>query len=360
MLVEARHLPDWFRETVGIASSVSDRLGVVLVANVKGSTRPLDDYEGDSIITEFLSSSELDDLLNAFEKADVYCEAVVDEQGFLEWLREKRPHFGRQIPLVYNLAQNGTGPARLTLVPGLCRLYGLQLLDSDGYSVAMAQHKFHASAILKHFGLPAARSWWFTPSGWWPQAPPRNLRLIAKPTYDSASIGIDKDSVFTMNDGVDQQLSRRLKQYKQPLTVQEFISGFEVEVPVFEGEIARTVMAVGIELERARNLGDEFMVYERVYTDSYGFYDFADENAESAAKVRALAEQAFRILGFSGIARVDFRVRSDGVPFIIETACKPHITRHSSFSFAVSGFGASQSDLMKFLLGSAAKRYGLI
>ena len=48
----------------------SDRVGVVLVANVKGRTKPIDDYDGDSIITEFLSSSELDDLLAAFEQAE--------------------------------------------------------------------------------------------------------------------------------------------------------------------------------------------------------------------------------------------------------------------------------------------------
>ena len=316
MLDDVECLPDWFRATAHAADLVSDRVGVVLVANVKGRTKPIDDYDGDSIITEFLSSSELDDLLAAFEQADVYCEAVLDEEGFLEWLREKRPHFPRQIPLVYNLAQNGIGAARLALVPGLCRLHGLRLLDSDGYSVTMSHHKFHTSAILKHFGLPAARSWWFTAEGWWPEPPPTGLRLIAKPTHDSASIGIDKDSVFTMNDGVEIDLKRRLNLYKQSLTVQEFISGFEVEVPVLEATIPRTLMAVGVQLENRRHLGEEFMVYERVYTDSYEFYDFAEENAECAAKTKALAEQAFRILGFSGMARVDFRVRLDGVPYI--------------------------------------------
>ncbi len=118
-------------------------------------------------------------------------------------------------------------------------------------------------------------------------------------------------------------------------------------------------MAVGVQLENRRHLGEEFMVYERVYTDSYEFYDFAEENAECAAKTKALAEQAFRILGFSGMARVDFRVRLDGVPYIIETACKPHITRHSSFSFAMHSFGSDQSQLIRFLVGAAAVRHGL-
>jgi len=85
--------PHWFREAVSLADSLSEELGVVLVANVKERTQPLNDYEGDSIITEFLSASELDGLLAAFEEAGLYCEAVLDEQGFLQWLTEKRPQF---------------------------------------------------------------------------------------------------------------------------------------------------------------------------------------------------------------------------------------------------------------------------
>ena len=242
---------------------------------------------------------------------------------------------------------------------GLCRVYGLPLLDSDGYSVAVSQHKFHASAILSHFGLPAAPSWWLTKQGWWPDKPPDGLRLIAKPTYESASIGISDDSVFTMDDTVEERLAQQLNAYRQPLTVQEFIPGFEVEVPVFDIETPRTLIAVGIELEGSRSLGHRLLTYRQVFADQYSFYNFGEENAASADEMMEIAKRAFKSLGFSGIARVDFRVRPDGTPLIIETASKPHLTAHSSFAYAVRMAGASQSDLMKFLVGSAVRRHGI-
>jgi D-alanine-D-alanine ligase len=348
--------PVWFRQAVRLADLMSDELGVVLIANVKDQTQPLNDYETDSIVSEFLSEAELDGLVAAFEEAGLYCETVLDEEGFLQWLIERRSQFPRRVPIVYNLAQNGTGPARLSLVAGLCRIYGLLLLDSDGHAVAVSQHKFHASMILSRLGFPVISSWWFTRLGWLPEPPPQGLTLIAKPTYESASIGIDEDCVLTMDDTTFDRLTKRLETYRQPLTVQEFIPGFEVEVPVFEAESPEALIAVGIELQRNRNLGHTLLTYRQVFTDQYDFYDFAEVNAASAGRMLDIAKRAFRSLGFSGIARVDFRVRDDGTPLIMETAAKPHITRHSSVAYAVRALGKSQSDLMRFLVGSAARR----
>jgi D-alanine-D-alanine ligase len=349
--------PSWFSETVRRAEKMRDQVGVVLVANVEGRTKPLDDYETDSIVTEFLSNAELDEFVDSFETAGIYCKVVLDEEGFLRWLDKDRSRFGRAIPLVYNLAQNGTGPARLSLVPGLCRLHRLQLLDSDGYAVAIAQHKYHCISLLRQFGLPVAQSWWFTDRGWWPASPPDGLKMIAKPSYDSASIGIHAENIFTMRDGAQGQLEIWMSRYRQPLTVQEFIPGFEVEVPVFEAKEPETILSVGLALNRGRNLGDRILVYDDVWDDGYDFYDFAEENESAASQLRVIASKAFSGLGLRGVGRVDFRVQDNGTASIIEVACKPHLTHHSSFMRAVAGVGGTHADLLKFLVGSAIRRF---
>lgn len=351
--------PQWFLDRVSVADFVREKIGVLLVANVQGRTKPIDDYEGDSIISEFLKSTELDDLIEGFGKAGIYCETVLDEEGFLQWLDERQSAFPRLYPLVYNLAQNGVGPARLSLVPGLCRLHRIPLVDSDAYAVALARHKFHCATVIRQAGFPVARSWWFTSQGWWPEAPPEGIRLIAKPTYESASIGINEDSVFEMGAATPDRLAPRLAAYRQPLTVQEFIQGFEIEVPVFEAGGPNTIIAVGIELDGERDLGNSFLMYNEVAGDRYAFYDFADQHAGVAGEAMRVAQEVFRGLGLAGVGRVDFRVRPDGSPIVIEVACKPHLTRHSSFMYAVGDAGGSYSDLLKFLVGSAAQRHGI-
>jgi D-alanine-D-alanine ligase len=348
---------EWFQDRVALAEVLAEKLGILLVANVQGRTTPPDDYVGHSVVTEFLTSVELDNLLEGFEAAGLYCQAVLDEEGFLHWLNHERFTFPRKYVLVYNLAQNGTGPARLTLVPALCRLYHLPVVDSDSYGVALARHKFHSAAILRYCGLPVARSWWFTTQGWWPEVPAEGLRLIAKLTYESASIGIDQESTFTMRDDASKKLDHLVSTYRQPLTVQEFVPGFEVEVPVFETDEPSTAISVGIELNGQRNLGDSYLTYDDVAKNNYAFYNFGEEQPAAAEETMRVARRAFASLGLAGVGRVDLRVRSDGSPIIIEAACKPHLTRHSSFCFAVQSLSRPYTDLLKFLVGSAAIRH---
>jgi D-alanine-D-alanine ligase len=350
--------PDWLMARVKLGEELSSEVGVVLVANVKGRSRPIDDYEGDSIITEFLSGTELDDIVAYFEKANFYCEVLLDEEGFLQWLTKGRP-FPRPRFAVYNLAQSGTGPARLTTVAGLCRLYALPLVDSDAYSVAIAQNKFHSLSLLAHFGLPIAKCWSFSQHGWWPEAPFMGMRLIAKPTFESASIGIDSDSVFTMNESASDALMDRVMQYRQPLTVQEFVSGFELEVPVFEADGPQTLCAIGIELKGQRDLAEQILTYDQVFSDLYSFYNFADEDTATAGAAMMISRRAFFGLGLSGIGRVDFRVGKDGQPRIMEVNCKPHVTSHSGFMHALRTFGCSGIELARFLIGSTSERYNL-
>jgi len=358
-MISALGSPDRFREVLAIADHLRDTVGVLLVANLKGRTTPVDDYDTDSIATEFLSDKELDDFIQGFEQAGIYCEVVVDEGGFIKWLNDGYFQFGRPRPIVYNVTQNGTGPARFSLVPGLCRLHRLPLVDSDAYTAALGQHKFHFISLLEHFGLPVARSWWFTKHGWWPVRPPAGLRVIAKPTLDSASVGIHLDSVSFVDADLETRLRSLAKNFRQAITVQEFIPGFEVEVPVLEAHEPRGCMAVGIQLHGRRNLGDSFLVYDDVFADGYEFYDFSEEDCNKAARMMEFARQAHVGLGFIGPSRIDFRVSAEGDARIMEVTCKPHLTAHTSFAYSFAAMGYSYADLLKFLVGSAAQRLGI-
>ncbi|MHB1262166.1 MAG: D-alanine--D-alanine ligase family protein [Thermoplasmatota archaeon] len=352
-------VPLGLHEAIQVGRRLKDDVAIILVVNVKGKTTPPTDYETTSVDTEFLSETELDELVSSFKGAGYYVETLLNEERFIEWISTDGP---RRIPrkhlAVYNLAQNGTGPARLSMVAALANLNGLTLLDSDAYGVTITQHKFHASSLLAHFGLPAAKSWQFDARGWWPQRPPEGAKLLAKPTFESASIGIGADSVFALDAAAEKRLLAKVAMLRQPLTVQEFVPGYEVEVPVFESDGPIAPLAVGISLGTQRRLGERILGYDDVYRDAYGFYDFAEENPSAATKLRSIAVEAFRAMGMHTAGRVDFRVRPDGKPVIIEVACKPHLTKHSSCAFSLAHTGHSHEDLMRLLVGSLALRKG--
>ncbi len=356
---EESQFRQWFGQIGEAGRGLADEIGVLLVANVRGKTIPASDYASTTIETEFLTVDELDELISSFHKAGFFVQTILDEEGFIEWLRGSGiQEFPRSRPVIYNLAQNGTGPARLSLVASLARLNGIPLLDSNAYAVALGNHKFHVASILERFGLPVARSWLFDENGWWPSRPPDGTRVIAKPTFDSASIGIDAESVYSVDPGFERKLAERLARLRQPLTVQNFIEGFEVELPVFECGQIRAPRAIGISLDGERLLGDRFLDFDVVFEDEYDFYDFRSEMPVTAEVLCGLAVKAFRCLGMETIGRVDFRVSPDGSPAIIEVASKPHLTRHGSCYEAVSLDRLGHVDLMAFLAGATAIRNG--
>lgn len=351
--------PDWFLRCKEVAESLLNLAGVLIVVNVKGKTLPIDDYQGTSIITEFLSGKELDEIVKYFAEANIYAKVIVDEQGFVDWLLNERPNFPRKYCFVYNLAQNGTGSGRLTTIAALCRVYGIPVIDSSPYATAIVHHKYHSLSLLTHFGLPVAKCWGFAKSGWVGGAPPQGLKVIAKPSFESASIGVTDDSVFEVDGSTERRLLEKTAEYRQVLTVQEFVEGFEIEVPVFEAGRPETLCSVGIEFEGKKNLAGRILSYETVFSDDYSFYDLKDLDQAAAKSALETARTAFALLEMSGIGRVDFRLRATGEPLIMEVNSKPHITDHSSFMFALESIGQKGSDLARFLLGSSAIRVGL-
>src|SRR5271169_335898 len=96
MTIPSGSAPSWLQTCVCRGEALSEKAGVLLVANVKGRTTPADDYEGDSIITEFLSANELDDIVAYFEMAGFYCEVVLDEEGFIDWAGRSQAGFPRE------------------------------------------------------------------------------------------------------------------------------------------------------------------------------------------------------------------------------------------------------------------------
>lgn len=342
------------RRAVDRVQALKNEVGIVLVVNVKGRSPPADDYTATSIVTEFLSEDELDEIVGGLKDAGFYVETILDEERFLEWtLRRGWETFPRQQVLVYNLAQNGTGPARLALVASLANLKRLNLADSDAYAVAIAQQKYHCGLVLRDAGLPAARAWLWRKDVGWVSAPPPAMRVILKPVHECASVGVDGNSIVDSGKGLDDSAQARAEALRQDIVAQEFISGYEVEVPVFDLDGPVAPRAVGIAVRGRKRMGDDILRYADVFSDAYEFFDFAEVLPSAAVDLQRLAERAFRAVGMQGIGRVDFRVTDDGQPWIIEVACKPHLTRHGSCAAAAKWAGLTHSEMLSLL---AARR----
>lgn len=108
-------------------------------------------------------------------------------------------------------------------------------------------------------------AWWYFGKGRWlgNAKPPNDTHVLAKSTYESASIGISESSSLLVNERLETALDRISEALHQPVVVQAFIVGKEAETAVITSEFPVALAPVGIAAEGERNLGDRFLSFER-------------------------------------------------------------------------------------------------
>ena len=214
----------WVADSLAQLHLHAGQLAVFLVANIKDVTVVQDDYLGFSVQNDYMTERVIREIVQSLRDIGSYVELFIGEDAFIQAIlsgaveRVDRPR-----KLVFNLAQSGTGPARKSLIPCFCNLHALPYCNSDGHVVALLRHKYHSTSILRDHGLSVPRTWLFQQDGEWLNGdrPPDGLKVIVKPTYEAACIGLSRDCVRPSDAELDVFARARAKLMRQPLTVQE-------------------------------------------------------------------------------------------------------------------------------------------
>ncbi len=339
--------------------AVVNDITIAVVANIRRSHTAGSECDEASRDSEYLSENESSQLLLSLHESGFFSRFYDWEQPFIESVVNGDFYrLPRRYKLVYNLAQTGTGPGRKSLIPAFCHLHGIAVCNSNPYVVSLARHKYHVSCILRQARISALPSWLFSlDSGWLlGQAPPPGVRLIAKACFESASIGLTSRSVGTMTDEFMNVLCRTSQILDQPVVVQPFVSGFEVEVPVLQLLGAYVALEpISITIQGNAHIGDRFLDYDAVLNDNYGFTVSHHLPDETRVGLRNTAVATCRLLGIRGLGRVDFRLSDhDGTFVVTDVSTSPHIVRHSSLYFAFSKMGFSHAEMLATIIGANA------
>jgi D-alanine-D-alanine ligase len=331
---------------------------IFVIANLKDLDGELDITD---VQTEFLSETELREIVGGCRDAGFYTDTFTDPGEFCQWAAGHGP---RRFPLpnraVYSIAQPGSSASRHAPLAAVAELFDCTLLTPPAFEACLSHHKAYATLIMKAAGVSTPATWLYDARvGWVGSAPDDGVSVIAKPCLESASIGVDQSARFAFSpksEGFLRELSRRLG---QAIVVQAFIPGREVEVTVVNDGRAFALDPVGIALDGQEHLGDQILDYGTVYRDGYDFYDFAGQEPGLSARLREEAARAAESLGLRGISRFDFRIADNGEAFVMDMTGKPHLTRHSSVAYRFDWDGFAYGDIFATLVGSARAAAGI-
>jgi D-alanine-D-alanine ligase len=118
---------------------------------------------------------------------------------------------------------------------------------------------------------------------------------------------------------------------------EKFIKGAEMTVPVLDGQALPSIKIVP---------AGEFYDYHAKYiAEDTQYHCPSGVPAPLERKLRALALEAFRLVGASGWGRVDFIVEKSGKPWLLELNTVPGMTSHSLVPMAAKAAGMSFDEL---------------
>jgi D-alanine-D-alanine ligase len=351
---ELREICDWMR-------AAAEDLAVILVINVRGETMIRTDYDSFSVVASFLHDFEIDEIIRSLRSYGIYTVHFADEVDFIRWYASGGyAAVPRRRKLLYSSAINGTGPGRKSLIPAFCALERIPTANSNPHVCSLTRHKFHWNRLLHGLGLPVPRCWAYDArTGWFMgESPPVGLHVIGKATFEGGSIGLRPATVGTYDTKLESAFAETSRQLRQPLTVQAFVRGEELEVPLVElSNGVTSLRPVVISKSSAGTMSDDILAYDDMWDDEYAFGDLPG-GTDWADKIVQIAVAASRVFPLNGFSRIDFRVDASGRPYIIDIASTPHLIMKSSFAYRFQSLGYTYGDMLLLLFGIAAQRHG--
>lgn len=325
---------------------------IIFLASVQGITPNMNDYEETSILTEFLSLEEYNELLSSLQNFGFYVLTYFDTNKFLiDYLNGR---FASSKLIIFEGSQKGIGRARDAFLPAFCDLESIIHTGPNAYTNSICTNKYHWTKLLECHNISVPNSWRFDNSTWLNNLkPPKNMRLIAKPCFECASIGIHKQSVAEYSIEYETYLKHMSQIYNQPLIVQEFISGYEIEVPILiHNNIPYVFPSVILCKSDSPLMGDSFLDFDDIYEDRYEFSLLKSINAAWDSKIREETFHIVDILELEHYARIDFRVSIDGKSYVTDINSYPHIVHHSSFAYAFEQINIQSQYILPCLIGN--------
>lgn len=336
-------------------------LAVFLVYDRPQRVQDRPDLERAYFSQRCVSDEQLAQTIDAMREVGAYVELFPGEVPFMEALAEGRVSaVDRPIKLVYNGIEGGIGvggfkPGRKALLPAVADAYDLVCANSNAYACALGRHKFHYLTVLRAAGLPTPEAWHHRGHAGWVggRAPEAGRRVIVKSTFESWSVGVHEDSVFIVDDDCERRVAAVVDSIGQSATVQQFVSGVEVCVPVYDGAEVFTTPPVEAILAKAPHDPDAIMTIEDNLTASGVGHERLDRGPAVDHELRALACEAFDVLELSSFARIDLRLDAEDRPWIFDVGVSPGISRKSSAFESAAELGLDHAAFLRAVVGAS-------
>ena len=228
-------------------------------------------------------------------------------------------------------------------VQGALEVLGVPYTGSGVMGSAIAMDKWRTKMIWLANGLPTPRYRILTArDDWHAVAQELGLPLIVKPASEGSTLGLTK---VTSAEKLEQAYELAANKYHDIALAEQFIDGPEYTASIVADE--------ALPLIRIEAPQGNYDYQNKYFTNDTKYHCPSGLPPAEEERLKALALQAFRLLGCTGWGRVDLMLDAQRRPWLLEVNTSPGMTDHSLVPMAARARGIAFDQLVTRILEGA-------
>ena len=241
----------------------------------------------------------------------------IDKNDFSFTKNRTKQHFEYAFIMIH-----GT-PGEDGKLQGYFDMIGIPYNTSSAAITSLTFQKFHCNRYLSTFGINVSKAVLMKKGDHINQQEILSaveLPCFVKPTEAGSSFGVSK--VKEANQLLD--AINHAFEYSEEVIVEAFIKGRELTNGVYRNEDGVQILPITEIISE-----NEFFDYEAKYNGKSNEVTPAEISNDLESKIKDLTYKIYDILGMKGIARMDYIVNDDEIPFLIEINSVPGMSNES-------------------------------
>ncbi len=271
--------------------------------------------------------------------------------------------------IVFNLVEDLEGHGRLIhLFPFFLDAIAMPYTGSCAESLMMTSNKVMAKERMQKAGLPTPE--WIGPypvtlpySDNSNSKQPKPGIWIIKSVWEHASIGLDENGLIETRDPdlVHKAMKKRVTQLGGACFAERFIDGREFNLSLLSGPEGVEVLppaeiifeGYGPEKPRIVDYRAKWDETSYEYHHTPRCFSLGSKDSILISELKSLAIECWKVFGLRGYARVDFRVDTQGRPWILEINANPCLSPDAGFAAAAAYAGISYFEIVRRIIDNA-------
>lgn len=309
---------------------------------------------------ELLSQGDVDRIVSALRELRHHV-SPVEVSGQPDDVVERL--LGSDPDLIFNVAEGTIGSSREAFYPGLYEQLRIPYTGGNPSLLHMNLDKHLAKTVVAARGVRVPRGVLVTPRQ--PELPADlDFPVMIKPNAEGSSKGVTQDSVVEDPEVCRQRVEQLLARYPAGLVVEEFVPGRELSVPILE-QLPGGILEVVEHTFDLDAIGGRYNIYDYDMKQGgersrgVGVACPTELEPDQREAVLDMARRVFAVMHCPDLGRVDIRLRDDGRPYFIELNPLPSLHPTASLMIAGRVRGLEYRDVLRLVVRSAARRYGL-